>query len=52
MNSKTVGRYKNTNAKNPKGGYQESFVITHDILDHINGHSIRPNRVAFKYLDF
>jgi hypothetical protein len=26
--------------------------MTAPILDHKNGHYVRPNRVAFKYLDF
>jgi hypothetical protein len=52
MSSKIVGGYRKTNVKNSKQGYQEPSVITRDIPDHINGHSIRPNRVALKYLDF
>jgi len=28
MNSIIVGGYKSTNVKNPRGGYQEPFVVT------------------------
>ncbi len=34
------------------GGYQEPIVLTTPILDHRNGHYVKPNKVAFKYLDF
>jgi hypothetical protein len=52
MNSIIVGGYKSTNAKNPKGGYQKPFVITQGIHDHEKGHFVKPNMVAFKYLNF
>ncbi len=35
-----------------KRRYQEPFVVTTPILDHKYGHFVRPNKVAFKYLDF
>ncbi len=35
-----------------KGGYQGPSTITQRILDHRNGHFVRSNKVAFKYLDF
>jgi hypothetical protein len=47
-----VGGYKSTNAKNPKGWYKKPFVIIQGILDHKKNHFVRPNRVAYKYLDF
>jgi hypothetical protein len=47
-----VGGYKNVNAMNPRRGYQKPFVVTTQIFDQINGHYVRPNRVALKYLDF
>ncbi len=37
---------------NSRGGYQKSYVVTILILDHRDGHYVRPNKVAFKYLDF
>jgi len=37
---------------NAKGGYGEPSFITTQIIDHKNGHYVRPNMVAFKYLDF
>jgi len=52
MNSMAIGGYKNTNVENPRGGYHKPFVVTVKIPDHRNGHFVRPNRVAFKYLDF
>jgi hypothetical protein len=36
----------------PKGGYREPIIITIPILDHKDGHYVKPNMVAFKYLDF
>ncbi len=47
-----IGRYKSENAVNPRGGYQEPFVVTTLIIDHKDGHYVKPNKVAFKYLDF
>jgi hypothetical protein len=47
-----VGGYKNTDVKNPRGGYQEQFVIPVGTPNHKNGHSVRPNMVVLKYLDF
>ncbi len=35
-----------------KGGFREPIVVTTTILDQRNGHYVRPNRVALKYLDF
>jgi hypothetical protein len=47
-----VEGYKSTNAKNLWGRYWEPYIVTTEIPNHINGHFIRPNMVAFKYLDF
>jgi hypothetical protein len=47
-----VGGYKSVDVTNPKGRYQELSTITTQILDHRDGHYVRPNRVALKYLDF
>jgi hypothetical protein len=43
--------YKSVDAMNPRGGHQEPSAITAQILDHKNGHYVRPNKVAIKYLD-
>jgi hypothetical protein len=37
--------YRNTNAKNRRGGYQESSIVNVGIYYHRNGHSMRPNKV-------
>jgi hypothetical protein len=47
-----VGRCKSVNAIHSKGGYWEPIVVTTRILDHKDGHYVRPNRVALKYLNF
>jgi hypothetical protein len=52
MNSLDVGKYINVNAMNPRGGYQEPFVVTTPFFYHRYGHYIRPNKVALKYRDF
>jgi hypothetical protein len=51
MNSIDVKRYKNIDVKHSKGGHYEPSFIIHGILDHKNGHFVRPNRVTFKYPD-
>ncbi len=51
-NSIVAGRYKSIDAKNPRRAYQKPSIITQGIINHRNGHSIRPNRVLLKYLDF
>jgi hypothetical protein len=43
---------KSVNAMYSKGGYWEPIVVTTPILDHKDGHYIRPNKVALKYFDF
>jgi hypothetical protein len=52
MSSKAIGRNRRVDATNLGGGYRETSVVTTPILDHRNGHDVRPNKVAFKYLDF
>jgi hypothetical protein len=47
-----VRGYKSANAMNPRGGYWKPYVVTAQILDHKDGHYVRPNKVALKYLDF
>ncbi len=47
-----VRRYKSANAMHPRKGYQEPFAIITPILDHRDGHYVRPNKVTIKYLDF
>ncbi len=43
-----VQRYRNIDAKDPRGGYWEPFVIIAGIRDHRNGHFVKPNKVALK----
>jgi hypothetical protein len=46
-----LGRgYKST--KNPKGGYWKPSIVTQGTFDHRNGYYVKPNKVAFKSLDF
>jgi hypothetical protein len=52
MSSMAIRRYKSVDVANPKGGYQKSFAITAPILDHKDGHYVKPSMVALKYLDF
>jgi glyoxylate utilization-related uncharacterized protein len=52
MSSIVVEGYKNIDVENPKGGYKEPSISTRRILDHRNGHIVRPNSVVLKYLDF
>jgi len=51
MSSMVVGRYKSVDVMHPKGGYRKPIVIIAPILDHKDGHYLRPNRVALKYHD-
>ncbi len=44
--------YKNANVTNPRRGYQIPFGVIAPILDHRDGHSVRPNKVTLKYHDF
>jgi hypothetical protein len=52
MSSMVIRRYKNVDAANLKGGYRKPSIVTTQIPNHKDGHYVRPNRVAFKYLDF
>ncbi len=51
MNLMATKRYINVNAMNPKGGYQEPFIVIAQIPNHKDCHYGRPNMVALKYLD-
>jgi hypothetical protein len=50
MTSMAIRGYKNANAMNPRRGYQEPSIITAPILDHRDGHHVKPNKVAFNIL--
>jgi len=52
MSSRVTKGYISANVANPRGGYQKPSTVTTPILDHIDGHYVRPNRVAFKYPNF
>jgi len=52
MSSMVIGRYKNENATNPRGGYWKPYVVTTPIFDHRDGHYVRPNKVVLKYPNF
>jgi hypothetical protein len=52
MSSMVVGNYKNVDVTNLKGGYWEPSTIIIPILDHKDGHYVRPNKIVVKYLDF
>jgi hypothetical protein len=52
MSSMAAGRYRSANATNLKTRYREPSVVTTPIPNHKDGHYVRPNRIAFKYLDF
>jgi hypothetical protein len=52
MNSMAAGGYRSANATNLRGGYQKPFLVTTSILDHKDGHYVRPNKVTLKYFDF
>ncbi len=52
MSSMATRRYKSADVVHPRGGYQEPIIIIAPILNHINGHYVRPNMVAFKYPNF
>jgi hypothetical protein len=53
VNSMVVGGYKSADAVYPRRGYKNrACLVTAQISNHKNGHYVRPNRVAIKYLDF
>jgi len=47
-----IGVYKTIDVTNLRGGYQEPYLVTRQIPNHIEGHYVRPNKIALKYLDF
>jgi hypothetical protein len=52
MSSMVVGRCKSVDAMHSKGGYQEPIVVTTPILDHKDGHYVKPHKVIFMYPNF
>jgi hypothetical protein len=52
MSSMVIGRYRSANVVHPKKVSDNQIIITTPIIDHIDGHYVKPNMVAFKYLDF
>jgi hypothetical protein len=52
MNSMTVRGCRSADVMHSRGRYQEPIALIAPILDHRDGHYVRPNKVAFKYLDF
>jgi hypothetical protein len=52
MSSMVAKGCRNADVVHSKGGYQEPIAVITPILDLKNGHYVKPNRVAFKYLDF
>jgi hypothetical protein len=52
MSSIAARGYKSTDAKDRKGKYRGPFVMTQKKFNHKNGHFVRPNKVALKYIDF
>ncbi len=47
-----VGGYSSVDVVSLRGGHRKSFVVNTPILDHKDGHYVKPNRVAFKYFNF
>jgi len=52
MSSMIVGGRRSANVMHSRGRYRELIILTTPILDHRNGHYVKPNRVVLKYLDF
>jgi len=46
MNSIVARGYRSIDVKYPRRRYREPFVIIAGIIDHINGHFVRVNRIA------
>jgi len=44
-----VGGYRSVDAVNPRGGYQEPFVVITQTPNYKYGHFVRPNRLVIKY---
>jgi hypothetical protein len=49
MSIMVVKSYISVDVMNPKGGYQEPFVVTAQIPNHKYGHYVKPNMVTLKY---
>jgi hypothetical protein len=47
-----IRRCKSANAMHSRGGYQEPIAVIAPILNHRNGHYVRPNWVTLKYPNF
>jgi hypothetical protein len=52
MSSMVARGYKSADVTNLRGGYQKPYVVITQILNHKDGHYVRPNKVALKYLDY
>jgi hypothetical protein len=52
MNLMVVGRCRSTDIVHLRRGYWEPIVVIAPILDHKDGHYVKPNKVTFKYPDF
>jgi hypothetical protein len=52
MSLMDAGRYKSADVMNLRKGHRKPFVVIVPIFYHRVGHYVRPNKVAFKYLDF
>jgi hypothetical protein len=52
MSSMVVGGYKSIDVVHLRRRYQELIVVIVPILDHKDGHCVKPNKVALKYPDF
>ncbi len=52
MSSMAIGRYRNIDVANPRGGYQKPSIVIAQIPNHRDGHYVRPNKLAFKYPNF
>jgi hypothetical protein len=49
MNSMAIGGCKSVDVVHLRGGYQKLIVIIAPILDHKDGHYVKPNKVIIKY---
>ncbi len=52
MNSMATRGCKSTDVMHPKGKYSEPIIVTAPILDHKDGHYVKPNMVTLKYPNF
>jgi hypothetical protein len=51
MSLMVASRYKSVNVMNLKGRYQKPFVVPTQTPDKKDGHYVKPNIIALKYLD-